>query len=182
MDVSLSEPRELVMDREVWRAAIHGVAKSRTRLSDWTELNWCNCPQKLEKGCLWLFKPPRKRCFLSRDCLGKGINPTTHSSTLAAHTPCKSICGPWSHSTHLSSQVQVQLRWSPPSDAIWLVAAGHWRPISARRAHRPCSRHERQGWIPIPPPRPRRIHYVGCFSAHSFKHANLSSTGVTVIE
>ena len=39
MDVGLGELRELVMDREAWRAAIHGITKSRTWLSDWTELN-----------------------------------------------------------------------------------------------------------------------------------------------
>ena len=40
MDVSLNELWEMVMDREAWRVVIHGVAKSRTWLSDWTELNW----------------------------------------------------------------------------------------------------------------------------------------------
>ena len=40
MDVSLSELWDLVMDREAWRAGIHGVVKSRTQLSDWTELKW----------------------------------------------------------------------------------------------------------------------------------------------
>ena len=40
MGMSLSKLRESVMDREAWHAAIHGVTKSRTRLSDWTELNW----------------------------------------------------------------------------------------------------------------------------------------------
>ena len=47
MDLSLSELQEMVMDREAWGAAIHGVTKSWTQLSDWTEPNWTEQKQKM---------------------------------------------------------------------------------------------------------------------------------------
>ena len=52
MDVSLSELRELVMDREAWRFAIHGVAKIRTWLSDWTELTWTELARRSNQSIL----------------------------------------------------------------------------------------------------------------------------------
>ena len=64
MDACLSELRELVMDREALRAAIHGVAKSRIPLSDWTELYWLGTP--LLNNCLIKIREMLSWAFLSQ--------------------------------------------------------------------------------------------------------------------
>ena len=78
MGISLCKLQELVIDREAWRAVIHGVAKSRTRLSDWTEVNWMISDVRcyfmwllaiyissLEKCLIQLFCPTLIRLFFS---------------------------------------------------------------------------------------------------------------------
>ena len=64
MDVSLSKLQELVMDREAWRAAVHGVAKSRTRLSNWTELLRSCMRLEIKKAELQEKPPPWEACTL----------------------------------------------------------------------------------------------------------------------
>ena len=70
-NVSLSKLRELVMAREAWRAAVHGVTKNRTRLSNWTELNWMLCSETSWAIILW---------FLLSDSFGEANgNPLQYS-------------------------------------------------------------------------------------------------------
>ena len=61
MGVGLGRRQELVMDREAWCAAIHGVAKSRTRLNDWTELNWTDAELYNSGIKKWPFNSKNKR-------------------------------------------------------------------------------------------------------------------------
>ena len=79
MDMSLSELWEMVMDREAWCAAVHGFAKSWTRLSDWTELNWT---YRLPEGSAHL-----KMCFcfwINKECIQQKLQKAPGAGGLVA--------------------------------------------------------------------------------------------------
>ena len=143
MDVNLGELRELVTDREAWRAAIHGVAKVRTQLSDWTELKWALLSEKamathsssLAWQIPWTEEPRRLQSMgsigvghdwetsLSLSCIGEGNgNPLQYSCLEDPRDR-----GTWWAAIYGVAQSQTRLKQLSSSSSItlWPILDDH---------------------------------------------------------
>ena len=134
MDMSLSKFWELVMYREAWRAAVHGVANSQTRLSDWTELNWAVMVSALHISlwhlAVWVHQPNFQIPVLESPCFSLPEVFLCHKSVHFAYAQQSRNAGNYTSQKQSLRDGFWELvdTYPTPSPLAWIKSKIHCQP------------------------------------------------------
>ena len=137
MDMNVSKLRELAMDREAWRAVVHGVTKNQTRVSNWTELNW------------WLWELDHKEVRMLKNCrfwtvvLEKTVeNPLGSKEVRPVHPKGNQL---WIFTGRIDAEVEALILW-PPDVKSWLTGKDLDVGKDWRQEEKGTAEDEKIGW------------------------------------